>query len=106
MRRIPHNKGAVEFPAVLHVRCTSAMVGAVRDRGGSRWVRALLTANLRPPTFPEPAGKVIRGLAGPGDTRCAGNCLKIKGHVGKHYFGRRVSRKTIAQPLTRRRPKK
>lgn len=38
------------FPAVVHLRCTEAMKTEISARGGSRWLRAIIEANTRPPT--------------------------------------------------------
>lgn len=45
----------IEFPVALHVRCTAAMLEEVKARGGGRWLRALITANIRPPVPHTPA---------------------------------------------------
>lgn len=49
----------VEFPAILHLRCSQAMASEVKARGGSRWLRALIDANTRPPE-PAPVTRVTR----------------------------------------------
>ena len=54
MDRSPPNKGHVEFPSVLHLRCTDAMREEVRARGGCRWLRSLIAANTRPPAAVDP----------------------------------------------------
>ena len=64
--RVPPNKGIIEFPCVLHVRCTHAMLDEVQARGGSRWIRALVAANTRPPAPVDPAPIVSPGI--PSDT--------------------------------------
>lgn len=47
--RTPPNKGVIQFPCVLHVRCTQAMLDEIQARGGGQWVRSLVEANSRPP---------------------------------------------------------
>lgn len=39
----------VLFPAVLHLRCSNAMLEEVKARGGGHWLRSLIAANTRPP---------------------------------------------------------
>ena len=37
----------IEFPNVIHLRCTPEMAQEVKERGGSRWLRSLIAANTR-----------------------------------------------------------
>lgn len=44
----------VQFPAVVHLRCTEAMREEVKARGGCRWLRSIVAANTRPPGIDNP----------------------------------------------------
>jgi hypothetical protein len=48
-QRVPPNLGHVQYPKVIHLRCTEEMQLAVSLRGGCRWLRQVIAANIAPP---------------------------------------------------------